>query len=217
MQIILLWPELNWRVTVLFYAGFLHWTKWASIIAVAEQMRLTSDEAPAIQGQAIPGGPARRQVEPVAHLSLVETPSQERHEYGTVIIDLEIDRVLQIGDNPNQGTVDAHGTSLSPEQFHPLLAIAMNMCGPCFLSTLDHVPDAENMTALDTLHVAHHLNDPVDILLARENPGLLSKGKAWLKGTKYTWLKPTGRFPKPKRIALGPSRAAVHSRNGGQP
>ena len=168
------WAEDRSRFTALFEALAIDWMKQACINAVAEQMRLSWDEAAGIQGRAVRRGLARRQVEPVAYLGLDETSFQKRHEYVTVVSDLENDRVLYVGDDRKRETVNAYWTSLSPEQLDAIRAIAMDMWEPYILSTRDHVPNADQKIVFDKFHVAQHLNKAVDKVRRQENRELLA-------------------------------------------
>lgn len=208
-QIRVPWAEDRSRFTALFEALAIDWMKQACISAVAEQMRLSWDEAAGIQGRAVRRGLARRQVEPVAYLGLDETSFQKRHEYVTVVSDLENDRVLYVGDDRKRETVNAYWTSLSPEQLDAIRAIAMDMWEPYILSTRDHVPDADQKIVFDKFHVAQHLNKAVDKVRRQENRELLAEGETWLTGTKYAWLRNPDNFTRPKWIAFGPLRESV--------
>ncbi len=52
---------------------------------------------------------------------------------------------------------------LSPEQLAGIEGVAMDMWGPYFESTMQHVPDAESKIVFDRFHVTAYLTKAVDL------------------------------------------------------
>jgi transposase len=144
--------------------------------------------------RAVRRGLARRKLEPPRHAGVDETSFQKRHEYVTVVSDLERTRVLYVGDGRGQETLDSFWLRLTPEQRARGEAVGTDMWEPCVRSTRAHLPDAKRKIVFDKFHVAKHLNKAVDEVRRREHRARMAAGDPILKGTKYDWLrKPEGR------------------------
>ncbi len=183
------WAEPGSRFTALFEALAIDWLKQASVSAVAKQMRLSWDEADGIMARAVERGLARRKLEPPRYAGIDETSFQKRHEYVTVASDLERMRVLYVGDDRGQESLDAFWLSWTPEQRAKIEAVGMDMWEPYVRSTLAHVPDAARKIVFDKFHVAQHLGKAVDEVRRREHRARMAAGDPILKGTKYDWLR----------------------------
>jgi len=182
------WAEPGSRFTALFEAVVIDWLLEASILAVARLMDLTWDEAAGIQERAVRRGLERRKIESLGELGIDETSFQKRHEYVTVVIDQVGDRVVYVGDDRKQATLDAFYRSLSPQQLGSIDVVAMDMWEPYIRSTREFVPGAEEKTAFDRFHVAQHLSRAVDKVRRQEHRELLQRDDTTLKGTRYLWL-----------------------------
>lgn len=98
-QVAVPWAESNSHFTALFEALAIDWLKQAPISAVAERMRISWEEAAGIQARAVRRGLARRALEPPRYLGVDETSFQKRHEYVSIVTDLEGSRVLYVADD----------------------------------------------------------------------------------------------------------------------
>ena len=188
------WGEAGSRFTALFEALAIDWLRQTSITAVAKQLRISWDEADGILQRAVQRGLARRQLEPPRYVGVDETSFQKRHEYVTVVGDLERDRVIHVSDDRSQASLDAFWRRLTPEQRGTIEGVAMDMWEPYIRSTREYLPGAEKKIVFDKFHVAQHLNRAVDEVRRREHRARLAAGDPILKGTKYDWLRnPEGR------------------------
>lgn len=208
-QILVPWAEANSRFTALFEALTIDWMKQAPIAAVAERLRLSWDEAAGIQKRAVRRGLARRSLGPPNYVGVDETSFQRRHEYVSVVTDLEQGRVLHVADDRTKESLDSFWESLPPEHLASIRGVAMDMWEPYILSTCEHVPDAEFKIVFDKYHVAQHLNEAVDKVRRQENRELLADGKGWLKGTKYAWLRNPNNFSRRGWREFTPLRESV--------
>ena len=188
------WAESGSRFTALFEALAIDWLRQASVSAVAKQLRISWDEADGIMQRAVQRGLARRQLEPPRYVGVDETSFKKRHEYVTVVGDLERDRVIHVSDDRSQGSLDAFWQRLRPEQRAAIEGVAMDMWEPYIRSTREYLADADQKIVFDKFHVAQHLGDAVDQVRRREHRARLAEGDPILKGTKYDWLRnPEGR------------------------
>jgi transposase len=92
--------------------------------------------------------------EPVTHVGVDETAFQRRHEYVTVVTDLRRTRVLYVGDERRQETLDRYWASVPLEHRQAVEAVAMDLWEPYIRSTLTHVPDAEAKIVFDKFPMA---------------------------------------------------------------
>jgi transposase len=182
------WAESNSSFTALFEALVISWLKEASVAAVAERMELSWDQVDGIMQRAVRRGLARRgPVEP-KHIGVDETSFQKRHEYVTVVNDLDGERVVHVADGRGQSALEAFYEGLTPEARAGIEAVAMDMWKPYIYATAIHVPEAERRIAFDRFHVVKHLTDAVDKVRRQENRQLVSAGDERLKRSKYLWL-----------------------------
>ena len=83
------WAEPGSQFTALFETLAIDWLKATSVSGAAKLLRITWDEASGIMERAVRRGLKRRQAEPVKHLGVDETSFATRHEYVTVVADLD--------------------------------------------------------------------------------------------------------------------------------
>ena len=182
------WAEVGSRFTAMFEALAIDWLKYASIKAVAQQLRISWAEADGIMQRAVTRGLKRRRLEPPRHVGVDETSFQKRHEYVTVVSDLERTTVIHVADDRGRAAMDGFWTSLTPAQREKVEAVSMDMWEPYVQSTLAHLPGAAGKIVFDKFHVAQHLGKGVDQVRREDHRARMAEGDPILKGTKYRWL-----------------------------
>lgn len=188
-QVRLPWAEPGSGFTALMEAVVIDWLRsLASIKAVAKQLRLSWDEVDGIMARAVTRGLLRRRRVKVRRLGVDETSFQRRHEYVTIVTDLDESVVLHVADDRKRESLDVFFRSLLPSEIAAIEAVAMDMWGPFISSVSEHVPDADRKIAFDKFHVAGHLGDAVDRVRRGEHRALLQNGDDSLKGSRYLWL-----------------------------
>ena len=202
------WAEPHGRFTALFERLAIDWMQEAGRAAVARRLGLSWDQVDGIMQRAVRRGLQRRQAEVVPRLGVDEKSFQKRHEYVTVVSDLDQGRVLYVGDDRKGTTLDAFYESLSADQLAGIEAVAMDMWDPYVSSTLSHVPQAEQKIVYDKFHIAKHLGEAVDQVRRQEHKQLQAVGDDRLKGTKYWWLK------NPENFTFASWREFAALRNG---
>jgi transposase len=203
------WADEGSRLTALFEALVIDWLHEASVAAVARMLRLSWDEVSGVQRRAVRRGLARREFEPPRRIGVDETSFQKRHEYITVVNDLERQRVLHLADGRGRDVLDGfYGEVLGEAGRRRLEAIAMNMWGPYIRSTKAHVPDAEAKIVFDKFHIASHLGTAVDEVRRAENRELRRAGDNRLVGTKYDWLRNPWNMSRSTWQAFAPLRTS---------
>jgi transposase len=158
-QIDVPWAEQRSRFTALFEALAIDWLRETSQRAVARRLGLTWAEAHGIMKRAVARGLARRQREVIPYLGVDEKSFQKQHEYVTIVCDLRQPRILYVGDERTQASLDGFYSELTPEQLEGIEGVAMDMWQAYIGSTLAHVPDAEHKIVFDKFHIVAHLKN----------------------------------------------------------
>jgi len=182
-------PDSVSRFTALFEALVIDWLHEANVLAIARRLRLSWDQVAGIQKRAVTRGLARRQSKPSTQIGVDETSFQKRHEYVTVVHDMDQEVVVYVADDRKQEVLEAYFEGLGSKGCSKLKHIAMDMWAPYIGATRAHVPDADAKIVFDKFHIAKHLGDAVDQVRRRENRELVSEGNDRLKRTKYLWLR----------------------------
>ena len=187
-QIPVSWAEKSSRFTALFEALVIDWLHEASTQAVARQLGLSWDQVAGIQARAVKRGLARREKRFPSAIGVDETSFQKRHEYVSVVNDLEEGIVLHVADDRRQEVLEGYFKDLGPEGCAGLESVAMDMWAPFIAATRAFVPDADEKIVFDKFHIAKHLGDAVDKVRREENRELRVNGDNRLVKTKYRWL-----------------------------
>jgi len=128
-----------------------------------------------------------------------ETSFAKRHEYVTLVADLEEGVVQHVADGRGKEALGAYYAGFSHEELAAIETVAMDMWGPYIAATLEAVPGAAEKIAFDKFHVAMHLGEAVDRVRRQENRLLREGGDDTLKGTKHLWLYHPDRLPEKHR------------------
>lgn len=183
------WAEPGSRFTILFERLAISWLKEATPTAVARRLGLSWDEARGIQERAVRRGLARRVNEPVARIGIDEKSFLKRHQYVSVVVDLDAKRILHVADDRKAESLRGYFTGLSEAERTGITAVAMDMWEPYRKTVRAFVPDADAKIVFDKFHVLQHAGDAVDKVRKQEHKALSAAGDTQLKGTKYDWLK----------------------------
>ena len=187
-QIAVPWSDPGSRFTALFEALVIDWLREANVRAIARRLRLSWEQVAGIQARAVKRGLARRAQKSPRQIGVDETAFQKRHEYVTVVHDIDEEVVVHVADDRKQEALEAYFEELGPDACAALERIAMDMWAPYIAATRARVPDADAKIVFDKFHIAKHLGDAVDQVRRRENRALVAEGSERLKQTKYPWL-----------------------------
>lgn len=189
LQVRVPWAEAGSGFTALMEAVVINWLRaMASIKSVAKQLRISWDEVDGIMQRAVERGLLRRKALPVLRLGVDEVAFQKRHEYVTVVNDIDRTQVLYVGDDRTRSTLDDFYRSRTPAELKALKAVAMDMWKPFIHSTLDHVPHADQKICFDKFHVASHIGAAVDCVRREQHRTLKAQGNDSLKRSRYLLL-----------------------------
>jgi transposase len=205
-QIAVPWSDPGSRFTALFEALVIDWLREANVRAIARRLRLSWEQVAGIQARAVKRGLARRTPKPPRQIGVDETAFQKRHEYVTVVHDIDEGVVVHVADDRKQEALEAYFEGLGSEACAALERIAMDMWAPYIAATRARVPDADAKIVFDKFHIAKHLGDAVDQVRRRENRELVAEGSERLKRTKYLWLQNPDRMSPERWREFGPLR-----------
>ncbi len=117
-----------------------------------------------------------------------ETSFQKRHEYVTVVVDLDDGKVLYAGDDRKRGSLDAFDEGIGEAVRKRIRAVAMDTWKPYIASTRAHVSEADGKIAFDEFHVAALLGKAVDTVRRQEHRALIAAGDATPAKAGRLWL-----------------------------
>ncbi len=209
------WSDGGSRFTALFEALVIDWLGAASISAVARLLELSWDQVSGVQERAVKRGLERRGSAPASRvLGVDETSFQKRHEYVTVVADLEGEpRVHHVADGRGKDALASYYESLSEAERSRIETVAMDMWPAYISATVSCLPDGGDKIAYDKFHVASHLGDAVNAVRNEEHRQLLRLGDDRLTDTRYLWLYhpdrvPEHRWPRFKELIDGTTKTA---------
>jgi transposase len=189
------WATAGSKFTLLFERLVIDWLREAAVTAVARQLKLGWGAVWGIERRAVARGLERRGTLQLRYVGVDEKSFQRRHDYVTVVSDLEGSRVLFVADDRKRESLEAFwALGLTETQRAEIAAIAMDMWEPYVQATRVQVPDADAKIVFDRFHCAKHLNEGVDRVRRAEHRELKAAGDTRLTGTKYTWLRHPDRF-----------------------
>jgi transposase len=196
------WADGWSRFTARFECVIIDWLLEASMSAVARNFGLSWDQVYGIQQRAVVRGLARRARINPTRIGVDETSFQKRHEYVTIVCDLEGGKVLHVADGRSKSSLDSFFEGLDQEQLCSIEVVAMDMHAPFIYSAARFVPNLADKLCFDRFHVAQLFSRAIDNTRRSENKRLMAEGDSSLKGTRYTWLRSQRELPRRLRKQL---------------
>ena len=178
------WAEPGSRFTLLFERLAIAWLRDATPTAVARRLGLSWDEARGIMARAVRRGLARRQPTVVPYLGIDEKSFLKRHQYVSVVVDLDTPRILHVADDRKAVSLVDYLGGLDEAQRTGIAAIAMDMWEPDRATIRAQVPDADAKIVFDKFHVLQHVNVAVDTVRKQEHKSRAAAGSSPLTRTK---------------------------------
>lgn len=183
------WAERHSHFTLLFERLAIAWLKEATPMAVARRLGLTWEEANGIVERAVRRGLARRGSVAGHRLGIDEHSYLKHFQFVTMVVDLDTQHVLHIGDDRTAETLIPYFAGLTLEERAGIRAIAMDMWDPYRKTVRAYVPDADAKIVFDKFHVMRHVIEAMDQVRRREQRELRKCGDRRLTHTKFLWLK----------------------------
>ncbi len=187
-QVAVPWAGPGSRFTALFESLVIDWLHGASITAVAQMLHMSWDEVDGVMQRAVERGLKRRESQPLRRIGIDETSFQKRHEYVTVVYDVERTRVIEVLNGRKQEDLENFFWDAPLEHILTLESVSMDMW-PAYINAVSgHIEDPELKICFDRFHVAKHLGDGVNKVRTEEIGELRSLGDKSLVGTRFLWL-----------------------------
>ena len=182
------WAERKSRFTKTMESKIISVLEETSIQAATRLLNLSWTAIDGVMKKAVKRGKSRQQGQIYKHIGIDETAFKKRHNYVTIVSDQD-GKVVHVGMNRKQKTLESWYRSLSSEQLAGIQSVRMDRWKAFIGATLKQVPDAELKIAFDKFHIAKYLGDAVDKVRIKEHKELMREGYHDLKGTKYDWLR----------------------------
>lgn len=158
------------------------------VLGASRLLRISWDEAWGFMERAVGRGLKAKKRRVIARLGVDEKAVAKRHQYVTLVSDLDRGTVEFIADDRKKASLDAYYQDLTVRQLAGIRAVAMDMWEPFINSTREHVPQADGKIVFDRFHIMKHMTAAVDDVRKAEHRRLLAEGDETLKRTKYLWL-----------------------------
>jgi transposase len=182
------WAPAEARFTTAFERHAIDVLLEADVLGAARLLRISWDEAWNVMERAVRRGQQAKKRRVIRHLGVDEKAVAKRHQYVTMVCDLDRATVEYIADDRKKTSLEAYYASLSPKQLAGIQAVAMDMWEPYITATAALVPEGRSKIVFDRFHIMQHMNEAVDKVRKWENRLLLEEDNEVLKGSKYLWL-----------------------------
>ncbi len=181
------WAGKHSRFTLMFEAFAIEvLLACSNIKSAAGLLGITWDGAQRIMDRAVQRGLARRDTEDVEHVGMDEKSFRRRHNYVTVLTDLDGSRVLEVTEGRDEKAASKAWTAIPEQQRNKVKAVAIDMWQAFENAASVNAPHAEIVH--DRFHISKHLNDAVDKVRRQEHKALKEEGDERLTGSKHSWL-----------------------------
>lgn len=182
------WAGKNSRFTLMYEAfAILVLQSCDNITAAGKILKLSWHQMNEIRQRAVERGLERREAEPIDYLGIDEKSFGKGQDYGTLLIDIDRSRVLEVIHERREADAKTLLQTLTPEQRESVLAVAADMWVPFMNAVEEVLPQAKLVH--DKFHVKKKLNEAVDEVRKREHTELMKKKIRTLVSSKYLFLK----------------------------
>ena len=187
-QVMVPWALPSSRFTLPFERHAIDTLLETDVLGGARLLKLSWDEAWHLMERAVERGQKAKKRRVIPRIGVDEKAVARRHQYVTMVCDLDRSTVEYLAENREKTSLDAYYAALSPEQLAGIQAVAMDMWDPYIASTIAHVPNGRAKIVFDRFHIMKHMNEAVDAVRKEENRLFMEDDFDILKGTKYLWL-----------------------------
>jgi len=181
------WADKHSRFTLMFEAVAIEvLLACGNIKSAIGLLGITWDAAQRIMDRAVQRGLARRDLEAIEHVGMDEKSFRRRHNYVTVLTDLDGSRVLEVAEGRDEEAANVAWKAIPEQQRKKVKAVAIDMWAAFEKAAGTHAPQADIVH--DRFHISKHLNDAVDKVRRQEHKALKKDGDERLTGSKHSWL-----------------------------
>jgi transposase len=190
------WALKHGRFTLLFERLVIDLLLEMSTAAVCRRMNITWNEASGVIARAVARGLDRRDLSQLRRIGIDEKSIGKGQKFVTLVYNLETSKVIWIGKDRREETLDRFFRSLPEEVLKQIECITMDMWRPFRKSCRKWIPDADEKTVLDRFHIERELNVAVDTVRKQEHAVLRAEGVHLLDRSKWLWLYHRENLPK---------------------
>ena len=170
------WAERHSRFTLLFERFAIDALLEMSVKGTCRLLHLTWDEADGIMARAVERGLRKRDLSGLKRIGIDEKSVHKGHRYITVVYNLETSKVVWMGKDRREETLDRFFAALPKATLQRIECITMDMWKPYRASCRKWIDDADEKTVLDRFHIEKHLNEAVDKVRKEEHRVLKAQG-----------------------------------------
>ena len=199
-QVRLSWAEPRSRFTAMFERFGIDVLLRTDVTGAKKILRISWDEAWHIQERAVARGLAAKKSRIHPHLGVDEKSFAKRHNYMTLVCDLDEGTVEHVADERTTESLSSYFEGLSPEQLAGIEAIAVDMWDPFIKAIRLNVPGWEEKLVFDRFHVMKNIGHAVDLVRRKEHRELVAEGDETLARSRYLWLYGKENVPEAHRM-----------------
>lgn len=183
------WASPGSRFTLLFESFAIDVLRTAAhLTAACLLLGISWDQAFRIMDKAVERGVTRRAFgDSLQHVGVDEKSFGKGQSYGSLLTDLDGQRVLEVVQGRKRANADELWATLPEQQRTGLTAVALDMWEPFMAAARAAAPQADQVH--DKFHVTSYLTKAVDHVRRAEAKQLRATDNPLLTGTKYLWLR----------------------------
>jgi len=174
--------------TLLMECRLIDTLKECDVTGCCRLMAVSWDQGWGIVERAVQRGRARKERRIPRYMGIDEKSFAKRHNYETLICDLERGTVEHVVDDRTQESLETYYRQFTEPERREVTALAMDMWDPYIAATRAYIPEADLKIVFDRYHVTRLVTEAVDKVRRQEHKLLAAQGDERLKGTKYLWL-----------------------------
>jgi len=159
-----------------------------NIQSVCRLIQISWGAVASVMARAVERGQRRKAPTAIAYMGVDEKAFKKRHQYITVVSDLENGSVEYVAQHRTSESLAGYYLQLSDQQRQGIQAVAMDMCRAYEHATTQHLPDGEKKIVFDRFHIMRNTNEALDRIRQSENWELSRQKDQTLARTRQLWL-----------------------------
>jgi len=188
LQVMAPWAGPRSKFTLMMECRVIDTLKECDVTGCCRLTGVSWDQGWNIVERAVRRGQARKPRRIPEYMSIDEKSFARRHNYETLISDLERGIVEYVVDDRTQESLESYFRQFTEGEREQVKALAMDMWDPYIQATKAYIPEASTKIVFDRFHVTRLVSDAVDKIRRQEHKMLAADGDESLKGTKHLWL-----------------------------